>query len=81
MQTRAKNNPKIEFIYNHTISKAIGDGKLLKGLELESVIDKLASTEIRQHRHAALVALWMKLPHRHSNRATLSSMLKYSKMP
>lgn len=39
MQTRAKNNPKIEFLYNHTISKAIGDGKLLKGLELESVID------------------------------------------
>jgi len=39
MQTKAKNNPKIEFIYNHTINKAFGDGKLLKGLEIKSVID------------------------------------------
>lgn len=40
MQTKAKNNPKIEFIYNHTIHKAIGNGKLLTGLEIQSMLDK-----------------------------------------
>jgi thioredoxin reductase (NADPH) len=36
MQKKAKENPKIEFIYSHNITKAIGDGKKLTKLEIKS---------------------------------------------
>jgi thioredoxin reductase (NADPH) len=37
MQERAKNNPKIEFLYSHVVEKADGDGKLLTSCQVKDL--------------------------------------------
>jgi len=39
MQERARNNPKIEFVWNATVDEVLGDGKAVTGLRLRSTQD------------------------------------------
>ena len=39
MQERARNNPKIEFVWNATVDEVLGDGKAVTGLRLRSTKD------------------------------------------
>ncbi|CAN8070575.1 unnamed protein product [Agarophyton chilense] len=48
MQRRAKNNPKIEFLYSHVVEEAKGDGKLLNSLVVKDLkTGKLREIECR----------------------------------
>ncbi|KAI0561883.1 Thioredoxin-disulfide reductase [Gracilaria domingensis] len=44
MQRRARNNPKIEFLYSHVVEEAKGDGKLMKSL----VVKDLKTGKLRE---------------------------------
>lgn len=37
MQTRAQNNPKIEFLYSHVVEEGKGDGKLLRSIVVKDL--------------------------------------------
>jgi len=39
MQERARNNPKIEFVWNAAVEEVLGDGKAMTGLRLKSTRD------------------------------------------
>ncbi|HVP65674.1 MAG TPA: thioredoxin-disulfide reductase [Anaeromyxobacteraceae bacterium] len=39
MQERARNNPRIEFVWNAKVAEVLGDGKAVTGLRLESTQD------------------------------------------